>query len=73
MLHKHDDGCVTISSRGVWLPGIYDSEKAARSAIQLGDDAALAALQKRANSHADPSKRVITYGMLQQVRAARRK
>lgn len=38
MIHHHDDGTCTISSRGGWLPGIYDSERTARYAFRFGDD-----------------------------------
>tara|TARA_R100001039_G_C1801494_1_gene78055 strand:+ start:230 stop:469 length:240 start_codon:yes stop_codon:yes gene_type:complete len=59
MIQKVDDGYV-ISSRGVWLPGVYESEKAARVAFMLSD-AVLASLQEKANLHAGDSGGVVTH------------
>ena len=38
MLHVGDDGTVVISSRHVWLPGVYADTKAARYAFRFADD-----------------------------------
>lgn len=60
----------SISSHGSWLPGCYDSERAARYAFGISDDV-LSALQQKVNAdNEDPDRRVITFEMLQ---AARRK
>jgi hypothetical protein len=37
MIYPAADGTFTISSRGAWLPGIYDSERSARYAFRFGD------------------------------------
>jgi len=44
-IHRVKDGYV-ISSRQVWLPGIYDSERTARAAFRKSDEA-LSALNDR--------------------------
>lgn len=44
MIYKVDAGYV-ISSRHMWLPGVFEDERAARLAFKLSDDA-LADLSK---------------------------
>lgn len=58
MIHKVDDGYV-ISLNEQWLPGLYDSEKAAESAIDLPCDQ-LAELMGMANERAGGSGGLIT-------------
>ena len=59
-----------ISSCGGWLPGVYDSERAARYAFRF-TGADLQALQDAVNARiADPEQRVITFEMLQEYRRA---
>lgn len=41
MIHKIQDGtsiCFVISSRQVWLPGSYESERAAKYAFRFKDE-----------------------------------
>jgi hypothetical protein len=38
MIHPDDDGTFTISSHAMWLPGIYDSERAARYAFRFSNE-----------------------------------
>lgn len=59
MIQKVDDGYV-ISSRGTWLPGVYESEKAARVAFRL-PDSVLASLQEQANLDEGGKGGVITH------------
>jgi hypothetical protein len=56
-IHKTDFGFV-ISSRGCWLPGCYEDERAARFAYRL-DNASLSELQRIANARGN---HVITWG-----------
>jgi hypothetical protein len=58
-----------ISSRQVWLPGIYDSERAARYAFRF-DDPTLAALNDRI-CHIKGENRLITMDDLRGARAGR--
>jgi hypothetical protein len=44
MIHECDDGTYCISSHRVWMPGVYESKKAARYAFQF-DEAILRRLQ----------------------------
>jgi hypothetical protein len=57
----------TISSHNVWLPGVYDSEGAARYAFRFRDED-LDALQEQANAAAGGTGGVITFEMLRQTR-----
>lgn len=61
MIHKVDPGWV-ISSGGTWLPGCYDSERAARYAFRF-KDAELQRLQDSVNPGG-----IITFDMLQRLR-----
>jgi len=38
MIHKLDDGTFAISSHDCWMPGCYESEKAARYAFRFCED-----------------------------------
>jgi hypothetical protein len=68
MICKQGNGYV-ISSGGVWLPGAYDSERAARYAFRFPDED-LQRLQSEVNAREpDVSKRVISFEMLQQLKA----
>lgn len=63
---KIDDGFV-ISSHGVWLPGCYDSERAAKYAFGFSDED-LRKLQDNVNAKEhDIVKRVISFEMLQEL------
>lgn len=57
MIYKVADGYV-ISSRDVWLPGVYDSEATARWAFQFSDET-LQRLTERI-CHVDKENRTIT-------------
>ena len=63
-IHKVDNHYV-ISSRQVWMPGAYESERAARYAFRF-TDAELQALQDSVNPGG-----VITFVMLQEARRAK--
>jgi len=64
MISKVDNGFV-ISSGGLWLPGCYDSERAAKYAFKFSEED-LQALQNEVNAkEPDFEKRVITFEMLQ--------
>lgn len=56
------DGMFVISSHRVWLPGVYDSRRAARYAFRF-KDSDLDALQQSVNPNG-----VITFEMLRQLR-----
>ena len=60
------NGYFVISSHEVWLPGVYESERAARYAFRFSD-ARLQALQGSVNPGG-----IITYKMLQGLRRASR-
>lgn len=67
MIHKLDNSFV-ISSNGVWLPGCYDSERAAKYALSFSDDE-LRQLQNDVNAREpDVSKRMISFEMLQYLK-----
>ena len=68
MIHQGTDGTFLISSRGCWLPGIYDSERAARYAFRFGD-AALQGLSERI-CRIDGESRAITMDDLREARVA---
>ncbi len=63
-IHLGDDGTYTISAGGMWLPGIYDSARAARYGFRVDD----ACLQQLADSR-DTARQPITFD---ELRAARR-
>lgn len=67
MIHE-SDGTFTISSHGMWLPGIYASKRAARYAFRFSS-LALNELQDRIN-HSDRGNRVITMDDLRELRRA---
>jgi len=57
-----------IASGGVWRPGCYNSERAARYAFRF-PDGALRRLQDQVNEREpDHERRVITFEMLRQLR-----
>lgn len=60
MIHRVDEGYV-ISSRQVWRPGVYDSERTARYAFQFTDEQ-LTALQRQTQGG------VITLQMLREAK-----
>jgi hypothetical protein len=51
-LDKNKDGTVSISANGVWRPGCFENEVAAKKAQKL-DDAVIQALQAKAIIHND--------------------
>ena len=57
-----------ISSRGMWLPGIYDSERTARYAFRFSDQE-LAGVNARV-CHVDSENRPITMDDLRAAKAA---
>lgn len=61
-IHKVGDKFV-ISSRGSWLPGAYEDERAARYAFRLPDET-LQSLQDVANQRAGGTGGTITWGDL---------
>lgn len=63
MTHRNDDGTYSISSRQVWLPGVYEDERTAKYAFRFGDEA-LQRLQDAANKRAGGTGGVITYADL---------
>lgn len=67
MIYRVDDGYV-ISSRGMWLNGNYDSERAAKYAFRF-PDATLSRLEKEINQ---AQQRSITFEDLQAARKAER-
>ncbi len=38
-IHETKDGLFTISAQGVWLPGCYESKRAANFAFRISDEA----------------------------------
>ena len=71
-IFKVKEGTYVIGSGGVWLPGIYESERAARYAFRFPDDQ-LRKLQDKINEK-EPieDKRVIAFAMLQELRKGKR-
>lgn len=66
-IYRHTDGRFTVAEKGVWIPGVYDTEEAARYAVGLSD-AVLQALQQAMNEReADFAKRYLTLDMLKEV------
>ena len=59
MIHELD-GKYSISSRQVWVPGCYDTKRAARYAFRFSN-AELEALQKRKNEENGGTCGVITF------------
>ena len=37
MIRKFEDGACVISSRGTWLPGVYEDERTAKYAFRIKD------------------------------------
>lgn len=71
MIHKINNG-FAISSGNVWLPGCYESERAAKYAFRFPDDD-LRQLQNKVNAReTDVSKRMISFEMLQELARERR-
>ena len=58
MIYPTDNG-YTISAYRSWLPGVYESERAARNAFKL-DDGVLQSLMDAANARAGGSGGTIT-------------
>ncbi len=58
MIYPTDNG-YTISAYRAWLPGVYESERAARNAFKLGDEV-LQNLMDAANARAGGSGGTIT-------------
>lgn len=67
MIYKTSDGNYVISSRGVWLPGSYASEQAAKYAFRFSDRV-IKDMQDIINECKSPEDRNITFEMLQAVR-----
>lgn len=67
VVYWHLDGHFTVSEDGVWLPGIYETEQAARYAVGLSDEV-LKRLQRAVNEREpDFAKRYLTLEMLMGV------
>lgn len=67
------DGTFSISSGGMWLPGIYDTPQAARAAFQL-TDAEMAALWEEVGAPFPipvGERRVVTSAHIRKMRARR--
>lgn len=68
MIYEGKDGRCSIASNHTWLPGVYADRRAANYAFRF-HVSVLAQLQDKVNAeHADYSKRVITFEMLQEAR-----
>ncbi len=65
MIHRNYDGSYVISSRHVWLPGNYDTERAAKYAFRLPD-----AILARLRDEAHLLDRLIRFEDLQQAARA---
>jgi len=61
---KTETGEYVVSSRRVWLPGVYESERAAKYATRF-DELTLHGLQKAANERGGGTGGVITFADLQ--------
>lgn len=64
MIYKNDLGAFVISSQQVWLPGVYESERAAKYAFHFPDED-LSTLQGQANERGGG---VIAFADLQSYR-----
>ena len=64
--HVKESGAWVISSHDVWLPGSYETEKAARYAFRF-DRSQLASLQDQKNEMAGGSGGVITFDDLKRL------
>ncbi len=62
-IHKNDDGTCVVSSKGTWLPGIFEDERTARLAFRLSDEVLLQ-LQEEANARAGGTGGLLTWGDL---------
>ncbi len=67
MIEKLENGHYVISSHHVWVPGSYDSERAAKYAFRFTDEV-LRGLQESVNPGG-----VITFEMLQSARRLKSK
>lgn len=68
MIYKTDDGAFVISSHQVWLPGCFESERAAKYAFRFSNEE----LQELQNAACEKHpKRVITFNDLQVKRQSR--
>lgn len=65
MIYKVDDGGFVASSSGVWIPGSYEDERAAKYAFKFTDEQ-LQKLQDKKNK----TTHVITFEDLQSLRKA---
>lgn len=59
-IYNLGDGTCVISSSRVWLPGVYENERAARFAFRLPNEE-LTKLQEQANARAGGAGGVITW------------
>jgi hypothetical protein len=67
-IYKTRQGMWVIGSGGTWLPGVYESERAARYAFRFPDER-LRALRDEVNEREpDCEKRIVTFAMLQELR-----
>lgn len=70
-IFKGNFGNFVVSSGGVWLPGVYEDERAANYAYRFSSED-LHKLQDEVNEkEPDHEKRFITFEMLQKLRRAR--
>ena len=60
MAIKNVNGEFVASSRGVWIPGVFEDERTARFAFRLADDV-LIRLQQAANARAGGCGGVLTW------------
>lgn len=71
MIHRIEDEYgvrFCISAHRCWIPGAYDSERAARYAFRFRDEALIELRDKVCDENEDFCKRVITFEMLQEYR-----
>lgn len=67
-IHKLEDGTCVIGSGGLWLPGCYEDERAARFAFRLPNEE-LARLRDQSVARGDG---VITWGDIAKASEQRR-
>lgn len=63
MIHKLDNGQYVIASGGAWVPGSYESERAAKYAFRFPNE-----VLQRLQDSVSPG--AITFKMLQEARAS---
>lgn len=63
MIHKTDDGTFVVSSKSSWIPGCFDSERAAKYAFRF----TIFQLQKLQNEK-NKTSGVITFKDLQELK-----